>query len=599
MKLRPGWLRFVFSAGVLCGLLAAPLAYGEETSRADLDGQEAPAVEAAGLQEAEVESLALEEAEVEPPDVCEALEIRIGRLPKSIRRRVEGEDLEGWRTRMIAEVEVEAVLAAEAASLKLDETQDWQDRFARRRESLLLQAIEASFAAGIAVDPAEVEGRFEAEPERFRSPEKISTSFILLPLPADASQAAVEEARRRLLEIRAEHAAGERFGALARRYSSAENAARGGAVAASPRGELIAAYEEVAWSLSPGEVSEPFRLPAGMAIALLENVFPARELSLEEARSGIEQHLAWEKAQVRRASALDEARVRWPMIVDWPEGAAVPKEIRFGGEVLGLEDLGLANRPPRLRARLEDEIDRLRLLRLAEERGLAQRQPTAAALADARESMLVASSLRQRVESRVPQLDEAELRALYDRELRRFPDPERRKFEVHFLPGVEGSLRTVREEAERRAALWRDGSPPAGLETWGPLERSEIGGSTSPLLARIAFELAAGEVSEPVRLEGYRLETARFQTEGYVVLRALEIEPASTLAFEEVRDSIAAYLTREDRKIATRAVRAELAAGLDLTRARETFEDCPLDEPSGGRVRRGNPDASAVTESDG
>ena len=118
-------------------------------------------------------------------------------------------------------------------------------------------------------------------------------------------------------------------------------------------------------------------------------------------------------------------------------------------------------------------------------------------------------------------------------------------------------------------------------------------------MARIAFELAAGEVSEPVRLEWYRPETARFVAEGYVVLRALEIEPASTLAFEAVRDSLAAYVTRDARERATRAVRAELAAGLDLTRARETFEDCPLDEPTGGRVGRGNPDASTVTESDG
>lgn len=554
--------RLAFPAVMLCGLLAATAAAGQKAS---VDVSAGPGALVG-----------------EDLVVCDALDARISRLRPAVKRRADGESLEAWRERVIVEVEVEAALAAEGESLKLDEALEWQERFARRRAALMLRALEDSFAAGISVGPAEVEQRFAAYPERFHIPEKISTSFILLHLPPDATAGQIDEASRRLLEIRAEHAAGERFGALARQYSTAENAARGGAVATSPQGGLIAAYEEVAWALSPGEVSTPFRLPAGMAIVRLENVFPARELSLEEARPGIEQHLAWEEAQARREAALDESRSRWPATVDWPEGAAAPSEVRFDGEILGLGDLGLTQRPPRLRARVAEEFDRLRLQRLAEYRGFAERPPTAQALAVLRESMLVAAALELRVDPLVPEPPEADLRTLYGEELGRFPDPEQRAFEVHFLPGAKGALRPVREEADKRAALWRDGTPPTSLEVWGPLVRSSIGASTSPLLAGIAFSLSPGEISEPVRLERYRTETARFEAEGYVILRLLEIEPASTLPFEAVRDRIASYVTREERDRATLAVRAEIAARLDLGPALERFRDCAPGTHPGG-----------------
>ena len=73
----------------------------------------------------------------------------------------------------------------------------------------------------------------------------------------------VARASVRLEEIRASFLTAGGFGELARRHSEAENAARGGAVAASTRGSLLEEYEEVAWQLEPGEVSRPVRLPAG------------------------------------------------------------------------------------------------------------------------------------------------------------------------------------------------------------------------------------------------------------------------------------------------------------------------------------------------
>ncbi|MDH3404004.1 MAG: peptidyl-prolyl cis-trans isomerase [Acidobacteriota bacterium] len=528
--------------------------------------------------------------------VCAILAARIARLPAAVRQRPDAgspdpgspgsESTAAWRRRVIAAVEVEAALAAEARALGLDGAPDWRERFSRRRGALLLAALESSFAAGVEVEPEAVEARYAANRESFRSPEKIGTSFILLALPPDAAPEAVEAARRRLLAIRAEHAAGERFGVLARRHSAAENAPRGGAVAASPRGGLLAAYEDAAWALRPGEVSAPFRLPDGLAIVRLDNVFPARELGLEAARPAIEKRLLREETQARREAALAEARALWPAAVDWPPGASGPVEIRLAGEVLALEDLGLAHRPPRLRERVAAELDRRRLERLAEHRGLAEHTPTAAALAALRESMLAAAALERRVELLVPAPGEQELQALYGADPRRFPSPERRVFEVFFLPGEEGALRAVREAAQRQAAAWRAGTPPAELETWGPITRAQIGGTTSPNLAAVAFELAAGEVSEPVRLERYRRETARFEAEGYVVLRPREIEPASTLPFEAVRDRLASAARREERERAASEVRAELAAGLDLDLALSRFETCPLEEPPSRRPSR-------------
>ncbi len=82
-----------------------------------------------------------------------------------------------------------------------------------------------------------------------------------------AQERAEEEARKKAEEIKARLEAGEDFAELAREFSddpvSAEN---GGDLGWFGRGVMVPEFEEVAFSLEPGEISDPVRTPFGYHI---------------------------------------------------------------------------------------------------------------------------------------------------------------------------------------------------------------------------------------------------------------------------------------------------------------------------------------------
>jgi len=513
---------------------------------------------------------------------CEEALDGLSSLTPKARRRQSGETADDWRQRVLGSLVGERRLAQEALSLGLDGESDFAGRWSRVRKSRLLAEMERSLVEGLTVSTAEVERYYEIHRGRFSAPERAGSSFILLRLPERPAPEEIADVERRLGLIRREQQAGRRFGELAREHSEAENARRGGAVATSPRGTLNDTYEEAMWALDPGEVSQPVRLPDGMALIRLDHVFPAGELSLEEASARIEKELLAEKSAAAIADAVDRARALWPASVDWvvdeasSDGTAAPS-IVFDGEPLDLGDLGLANRPPRLAERVDRALARRWLVRLAEEEGLSTKAELADELDHLRRRMLAAEALDRRITARLPTVDDNALRQLYNENLQSLAGPQRRLFEVVFLPGVEGQLRSVHGEAEEVARVWSESAErPAigGAEIWGPLRRTVLGNSTTPRLAEVAFSLKEGEVSAPVRMERYRSVAARFRVEGYVVLRLLAVEGPEVPSLEEARARLVKMAHRSRVQVLEGEVRAEVLAEPELVFDAEALTDC-------------------------
>jgi hypothetical protein len=496
---------------------------------------------------------------------CAELAGFAGRLPAKETAPAPDEREADRKGRLLDRLLAERRLARAAEERGLDADPAFVERIRSGRERVLLAALDETFAAGVEIGLDAAWRYYEKHRDSFRSPERIASRLILLRLAADAPAAEEQAVRERLERIRKELRDGTTpFAVLARQHSEAENARRGGAVAASPRGRLLAEFEEVAWSLAPGEVSEIVRLPDGLALILVEQVFAARERGFEVARPGIEQQLRREETAARRRAAVDEARRRWPARVDWRDGDPV---VHWDGKALGLEELGLGNRPPRLRERLEAALDGRWLVRLAEARGVAGEPAVGERLRHLRRTLLASSELEHRVAARLPEVPEARLRELYGERSKRFTDPELRSFEVVVVPGTEGRLRPALARAEELAEQWHaTGRLPDGVpvERWGPLERSVLGNSASPRLAATAFDLAPGELSAPLRLERYQPARARFEAEGYVVLRLAAVRPAARRAFAEVREALRRLAVRRQLGEIEAAVRAQVLEGAEI-----------------------------------
>jgi YVTN family beta-propeller protein len=138
---------------------------------------------------------------------------------------------------------------------------------------------------------------------RLTFPEEVRVRHILLtwkPLGTGDDRAAI---RGQMAPILGEARGGADFAELARAHSQdAETAPRGGDTGFFRRGQMVPAFEEVAFALAPGEVSDMVETPFGVHILRLEERRPERLLPLDEIREKLRDHVRRERMEdaVRR-----------------------------------------------------------------------------------------------------------------------------------------------------------------------------------------------------------------------------------------------------------------------------------------------------------
>jgi peptidyl-prolyl cis-trans isomerase D len=165
-----------------------------------------------------------------------------------------------------------------------------------RIEYLELSRKEAAGAEEVTDD--EIQRRYEANKATFFTPEQRQASHILLSLPADASADAVKAAMDRARDLRARVQPGESFGELAKVESQDPgSAAQGGDLGYFSRGMMVPVFEEAAFGMKEGEISEPVRSDFGVHLIQLTGIRPAAGKPLEAVRDQLRQEIQYEKAE--------------------------------------------------------------------------------------------------------------------------------------------------------------------------------------------------------------------------------------------------------------------------------------------------------------
>ncbi len=161
------------------------------------------------------------------------------------------------------------------------------------------------FAAATVVAEQALQEYYDANSERFVIPKTVEARHILIRLPADATPEAVEKAQGKIQEVQKMAREGKDFAELAKLYSEDEGSkAQGGALGAFPKEAMIQPFADVAFALSPGQISDPVRTRFGLHLIKVEKVNDGRTRSFEEAKADIQNQLTRERA---RTKAYDEA----------------------------------------------------------------------------------------------------------------------------------------------------------------------------------------------------------------------------------------------------------------------------------------------------
>lgn len=180
-----------------------------------------------------------------------------------------------------------------------------------RRDLLARQALaELTTSTEPAAD--EVQRAYRENRERFVLPERVRARHILLRFAAGTTaqekEEAREAARRRLLGLAGQLRQGANFAQLAERHSEDVTRKTGGDLGIFPRGKMVPAFERIAFSLSPGEVSEPVETEYGWHLIWVDERFPAEKMPEEQALAMVRQRLASERQAAAVGQVLQKLR---------------------------------------------------------------------------------------------------------------------------------------------------------------------------------------------------------------------------------------------------------------------------------------------------
>lgn len=126
----------------------------------------------------------------------------------------------------------------------------------------------------VTLTEAGITGHYEELSSQLHHPEQVRASFVLFPRVASAADSAEVEAethrlRREIVE------GGASFADMAAAVSEDEvSAANGGELGAFGRGSMVPEFEEAAFALAPGEISQPVKSAYGWHLILTEELLP-------------------------------------------------------------------------------------------------------------------------------------------------------------------------------------------------------------------------------------------------------------------------------------------------------------------------------------
>lgn len=163
-------------------------------------------------------------------------------------------------------------------------------------------------AKDINVSDEDVRQYYEANKEKFKTPEQVRVRHILVHVSSKASDEDKKKAKEKIMVLRERVIKGEDFAKLASEYSDDPGTKKkGGDTDYFARGKMVKPFEAAAFSLKPGEISDIVETKFGYHIIKVEDHKGARTMGLEEVKSAIRDHLRTEQTNSRAAAFLKNA----------------------------------------------------------------------------------------------------------------------------------------------------------------------------------------------------------------------------------------------------------------------------------------------------
>lgn len=172
------------------------------------------------------------------------------------------------------------------------------------KKEILAQFTIGTILNSVTVSDSEIKEYFENNRETFKSEESVSAKHILV----DSEEIA--------LSIKKEIEAGLSFEEAAMEKSNCPSKAQGGSLGSFTKGRMVPEFEEAAFTLEVGIVSEPVKTQFGYHLIKVEEKNEGKYKELEEVKNDIKNQLMQDKQNNKYAEVMGELRNKYDVKVN-------------------------------------------------------------------------------------------------------------------------------------------------------------------------------------------------------------------------------------------------------------------------------------------
>ncbi|MCF7936953.1 MAG: peptidylprolyl isomerase [Synergistales bacterium] len=200
--------------------------------------------------------------------------------------------------------------------LNVSEEEAFQQQLEMLKSDLVRQYALQQLLGDVTVTEKEEKEYYDANSKDFMTKEQVEVSHILV-----SSEDKAVEVRNEIVEE------GVSFDVAAREYSEGPTGKEGGKLGTISRGDVVPEFEEVAFALESGDISDPVKTKYGYHIIMVSAKKAAEQKPFEDVQGEIQKQLAQQKQRELYESKLEELHEQFPV-----EITAEPKKQDKAGE---------------------------------------------------------------------------------------------------------------------------------------------------------------------------------------------------------------------------------------------------------------------------
>ena len=248
----------------------------------------------------------------------EEIRFELGSVPADSRGRMGRQQMSQFVENLLADRR----LAKAAEKAGIPQRPEVRARIERATRDIVVSAYIDDELAKYAATLSDLKGlaqeRYSINLGAYMQPEAIKVSHILFAVKDNEAGKLDAEAKAKAMAVLKQLREGADFAELAKQYSDDRGSkANGGVIPGwAEKGKFVPPFEEAAFAMKPGEISDPERTRFGYHIIRLDEKRAARQLTFEEVKDKIEADLRKQLLAERREFLVRPFRARRALELD-------------------------------------------------------------------------------------------------------------------------------------------------------------------------------------------------------------------------------------------------------------------------------------------